>query len=104
MKSVTTVTWTQESLEINDYIYVSGLGIGKVVGVNQKTKVLDGKIVESNHRKVRFMRRSSLIRVSFISEEYSILNYIPATTDQINQYKKEFKNYVKQFGEGEIIK
>lgn len=104
MKSKTTVTWTQESLKINDYIFVSGLGIGKVIGINQKSTMYDGKIVESNSRTVRFMRSSSVGRITFEVGEYSILNYVPATTDSINQYKKEFKNYTRQFGEGEIIK
>lgn len=104
MKSVTTVTWTQESLEINDYIFISGLGVGKVIGINQKSKMYDGKIVENDSRTVRFMRSSSVGRITFEVGEYSILNYVPAKPEHINEYKKEFKNYVKQFGEGELIK
>lgn len=94
MKSVMREYWTQDSLEINDYIFVEGLGVGKVVGLIQKSDIIDGKIVERIDRQIRFEKGLSG-KEPFRVAEFSIVNYVPSTANQVNKYKEQFKIHLK---------
>lgn len=93
MKCKTYTVWTQDSLEIDDYITTPG-SIGKVIGLKQKTIVNEaGELVYSMNRIVRLYDRRTEI---FKEWTVSCLNYEPASPDQIQLYDAALAEYLKQ--------
>lgn len=93
MKYKTYTAWTQDSLEIDDYVATPGF-IGKIIGLKQKTVVTAaGELAYSMNRIVRLFDKNTK---TFKEWTVSGLNYEPASPDQIQLYDAALIDYLQQ--------
>ncbi|MDA9470780.1 hypothetical protein [Enterococcus sp. 5H] len=89
MKSITRVTWTTDSLEVNDYIKTPGY-IGKVIGSVQRT-FLDQETDQLVERTNKIIILFDPNKRKFSKMTFSSVVYEPATPEQIAEFNEEFE-------------
>lgn len=97
MKSITRVTWTTDSLEVNDYIKIPGR-IGKVIGSVQRT-FLDQETDQLVDQTNKIIRLFDPKKRKFSKMTFSSVVYEPATPEQITEFNEEFEQMLRTTSE-----